>query len=584
MAAIFVPRIIQTVIDNEMCSQLCVPTLNDPEYVYEGWRTTDNDTVNPPTYWEFYLYNITNHPDMIQNGSKPVLQLCGPYVYKYREEKFNISYSDDWKEVSYEVSTEFTFQPEMSNGTEGDLVWSINPAFVGGVMAFYGMKGTGLSETQMAGCHFFGETGPQQACLFGQRNVTEMIWWQFNMDIVLSNQAYFSARPINPYFGLFTKCENPSDCHYKNSYEANFGLGGKCNLVHPNNEPENSTIFLNQTYCEDPIVAGVQDNLKWYVATGQSGTIDDWWKIRKWMGNDSIWFWNTTYDPITGKPNRVEPITNTNVMYQFKRFLDKSDVLQIFDDSALQIIYMEYVTDHKMYDIELWRFRTSDALYAGNDPFYFGNGTRGIHNVSAPALIVHGTVAPFFVSRIFMAGADPKYLDMFECTNCPPVPPNMSNAYYDFAYGSWLDVNPDLGKVLRGSKSTQFNVELGQDYLYKNGNMHYAKVPACFLPVLTMNMTVSFNDTQANIVHDGLDSLHFGQNAQKGIRIGAWMTFGIFVVLAICCRFKWRSLMREQQQQPQPQHNAAVATADYTYDTYGGKGSLQTDTSYKRMG
>eukprot|EP00456_Euglypha_rotunda_P085865 TRINITY_DN867_c0_g1_i4.p1 TRINITY_DN867_c0_g1~~TRINITY_DN867_c0_g1_i4.p1 ORF type:complete len:514 (+),score=41.04 TRINITY_DN867_c0_g1_i4:150-1691(+) len=509
-------------------------------------------------------------------GALPQVTLCGPYVYKYREEKFNIEFSDDWSQVSYEVSTEYTFQPDRSNGSESDMLWTVNLPFLSGVQTFYSTQNHGLDDETFIGCKLFGETGIYQACLFGLRNVTEIIWTQYNFEIELSNSEFFINRPMNPNVGLLTKCSGPDDCHVQNTDRVNFGLGGSCTLVYPNNKTGTSD-FINATFCLDPIQDGTEDKIKWYVTTGHGGTLDDLWKIRKWMGNDSIWFWNTTYDPVTGLPNRVEPIAGANIMFQFKRFLDKSDILQTFDDNALQSVYLQYVKENNLYDVPLWRFRTTDALYAGNDPFYFGNGTMGMHNVSTPALIVHGAPAPIFASRIFMAGADPKYKSMFNCTGCPYVDPTLSNDDYDYIYGSWLELNPELGKVLRGSKSTQFNAEIGQDYLFGSGaqNDYYSNLTYAMLPVLSVNMTVSFNDTQANIVNDGLDDLHFGQNAEKGIRIASYIAFGLLAVAAVLCWCRWRMLMRDAEDPPFP-----VTTVG---ETDGGKGSLQ-DTTYKRMG
>jgi hypothetical protein len=160
--AVFVPRLIDNIIDTQLCESLCIPTPSSPDWMYENWRTTDNETINPPVYIEFMLYNITNL-DAFKKGAMPVVELNGPYTYKYREEKYNITYSDDFKEVSYSTSTEYTFVPERSNGKETDEIWNVNLPFLGGVELFYVVQGKKMTPTQYLPCrNEQAQTGPER--------------------------------------------------------------------------------------------------------------------------------------------------------------------------------------------------------------------------------------------------------------------------------------------------------------------------------------------------------------------------------------------------------------------------------------
>ncbi|CAH2077141.1 unnamed protein product, partial [Iphiclides podalirius] len=89
-----------------------------------------------PMYLECYMFNITNVDEILagKNVSLKVVEL-GPYVYKERHAKENITWNDN-STVTYYNERWWTFQPEMSNGSLSDNITSINPivATVGYVM------------------------------------------------------------------------------------------------------------------------------------------------------------------------------------------------------------------------------------------------------------------------------------------------------------------------------------------------------------------------------------------------------------------------------------------------------------------
>jgi len=277
--------------------------------------------------------------------------------------------------------------------------------------------------------------------------------------------------------------------------------------------------------------------------------MDDMWTFSKWYGNESIWFWNTTFDPKTGLPIRPEMITGASLELQFKRNIGSGDTLHVWDDTALRAVDMIYVTSYTdEYGIEVYRYRTYDGLYAGTDPYYYGNGTVGFLNATTTGLVTKGGFTPIYASRMFQAGVDPQLRNLVNCTNCPEIPAGLSNDDLDYRYGSYVEVNPELGKSLRGQKIVQLSVEVGQPWLF--AGTKYGSIPHAFIPLITYNMTERMNQTQADIVNDGLDSLHFGLNARKGILIGSVVLAIVSGLLSVGLFYRWRTVMLDQIETP----------------------------------
>ncbi|KAL6257646.1 hypothetical protein P5V15_011225 [Pogonomyrmex californicus] len=70
---------------------------------------------------QIYIYNVTNADEFLNNGEKPALQELGPYVYNQHWEKVDIKFNDNGT-VTYKVKKTFVFSPELSAGSEEDLV------------------------------------------------------------------------------------------------------------------------------------------------------------------------------------------------------------------------------------------------------------------------------------------------------------------------------------------------------------------------------------------------------------------------------------------------------------------------------
>ena len=68
-----------------------------------------------------YIYNVTNADEFLNDGEKPALVELGPYVYMQHWEKVDVKFNDN-DTLSYKMKKEFVFVPELSVGSEEDLV------------------------------------------------------------------------------------------------------------------------------------------------------------------------------------------------------------------------------------------------------------------------------------------------------------------------------------------------------------------------------------------------------------------------------------------------------------------------------
>ncbi|CAH1981588.1 unnamed protein product [Acanthoscelides obtectus] len=68
-----------------------------------------------------YIYNVTNADEFLNNGSKPIVDELGPYVYVEKWEKKNIKFHDNGT-VSFNQEKIYTFDESQSAGSEDDVV------------------------------------------------------------------------------------------------------------------------------------------------------------------------------------------------------------------------------------------------------------------------------------------------------------------------------------------------------------------------------------------------------------------------------------------------------------------------------
>ncbi|XP_044738867.1 scavenger receptor class B member 1 isoform X2 [Chrysoperla carnea] len=95
----------------------------DHEIVLRGNSDTFRWWSKPPVVpvLKVYIYNVTNADEFLNNGSKPIVEELGPYVYNEDWEKVNIKFNDNGT-VSFNQRKIYVFDEEASYGSEDDVV------------------------------------------------------------------------------------------------------------------------------------------------------------------------------------------------------------------------------------------------------------------------------------------------------------------------------------------------------------------------------------------------------------------------------------------------------------------------------
>ncbi|XP_046467566.1 sensory neuron membrane protein 2 isoform X1 [Neodiprion pinetum] len=107
---------------------------------FERWQN-----VPVPVLYKIYFFNVSN-PDDVQNGSQPIVEEIGPYVYKQYRTKINIAAADDV--LSYYQHQLYEFDEEASAPlTEYDDITVVNlPLMSIATVAEYNSGSTLLSQ------------------------------------------------------------------------------------------------------------------------------------------------------------------------------------------------------------------------------------------------------------------------------------------------------------------------------------------------------------------------------------------------------------------------------------------------------
>jgi len=151
--------------------QKSVPIVNRPQSKsFPGWKDP-----SLPIFMNFYFFNVTN-VDEVMAGEKPVLEEKGPYVYREKREKVNITFNEDESEVSYNEAISFFFEPSKSVGSEDDVVSNYNLPFIGTVHALLEAKKAGNPKAGLAVLLLNGKVMANGITLFTFNTVKELLW------------------------------------------------------------------------------------------------------------------------------------------------------------------------------------------------------------------------------------------------------------------------------------------------------------------------------------------------------------------------------------------------------------------------
>ncbi|XP_068191377.1 scavenger receptor class B member 1 isoform X4 [Antennarius striatus] len=179
-----------------MKDQIIKNTVIDPrnDLSYTMWKD-----VPVPFYMSVYFFHILN-PKEILNGEKPMVEERGPYVYRKRIQKENITFHPN-NTVSYLEYRTYFFEPSMSVGNESDILTIPNMLVLGAAVMLeklpYPVRVI-ISTTFKA----FKE-GP-----FLTKTVEELMWGYESKLVEFLNQYLPGTLPMTGKFGLFSEFNN----------------------------------------------------------------------------------------------------------------------------------------------------------------------------------------------------------------------------------------------------------------------------------------------------------------------------------------------------------------------------------------
>ncbi|BFZ12671.1 hypothetical protein BsWGS_15710 [Bradybaena similaris] len=191
--------------------------ISNKSELYEVWQD-----IPVPVYMQFYFFHVYNVEE-IKAGQKPFVAERGPYTYRERRVKFNIVWNPNGT-VTYRQNRTFYFIPEMSVGTEADLITTINPLMATLAQSFQWFP-TGLKKAiSIVMAVMTGDT------MFTTRPVIELLWGYDDPSLVkLKNLVPWFIKSTN--IGYFIGRNYTDDGLYTVSTgEADIGQLGKVQL------------------------------------------------------------------------------------------------------------------------------------------------------------------------------------------------------------------------------------------------------------------------------------------------------------------------------------------------------------------
>uniref|UniRef100_A0AAQ6A284 Scavenger receptor class B member 1 n=1 Tax=Amphiprion ocellaris TaxID=80972 RepID=A0AAQ6A284_AMPOC len=176
--------------------QIVKNTMIDPknEMSYTMWKD-----IPVPFYMSVYFFNVLN-PKEILKGEKPMVEQKGPYVYRKRCQKDNITFHPN-NTVSYREYRKYFFEPTMSKGNESDVVTIPNMLVLGAAVM---MENLPFALRLMISASFktFNE-GP-----FLTKTVGELMWGYDSGLVDFLNTYLPGMLPSSGKFGLFAEFNN----------------------------------------------------------------------------------------------------------------------------------------------------------------------------------------------------------------------------------------------------------------------------------------------------------------------------------------------------------------------------------------
>lgn len=390
-----------------------------------------NNWVSPPApvYMQFYIFNYTNAQEFLKNNTKPRVVERGPY--SYREYRVNEVLEETEDTITYLENNTFVFDPATSceGCTENDTFIVPNIAII---TVFKHIK---------------------------DLNITNPGWFE-TLAIKAANVIFNADKDVSLFLELTT---------YKLIWGYSNGFLGRLKTIE-----DALSIFHLDLPPLDPWVAlsyngtiGALHDGNMTLYNGKED-INEVQRIFKWRGIDKAPYWRTEYG---------EMLNGTDGS-RFHPDLKRTDKIYVFTAEICRSLYLEYDKDDSVFDIDLYRYTTTDLLFANHtinpDNYAFCGPDKCWGTGILPLGQCQEGGPPVFMSAPHFYQGDPSLYDAIDGLH----PEKEKHA-------TFVSVEPVTGLAMSAHKRLQINV-LAQPSEWFDV-MKPLKEEYNFLPVLWVN-------------------------------------------------------------------------------------------------
>ncbi|CAG7828989.1 unnamed protein product [Allacma fusca] len=297
---VVIPSVIRTLILKE------TKLINGTE-TWEKWTN-----VKIPILIKFYIFNVTNADDA-ENGAKFEVQEVGPYVWEEKRTKQVISIDENEDTVTYKEIIHYYFRPDLSVGSQEDMVNIVNVPLLAAVALSYHTLYTSVA------------------------NYIINIFARLSETIVMRNvnirELVFDGVELGSTYGLL----------------ASFGI-----VELPDEFVDGTFAFYNQKNGTPSKEFKVYRGVKNYQTFGQ---------IVEYDHKPELNFWTNQSLPVDAEQycNKI----NGSDGSLFPPFLTKDQGLHVFSHEICRSIYFTFDEEVNLRGVPAYRYTLPDATFAG---------------------------------------------------------------------------------------------------------------------------------------------------------------------------------------------------------------------------
>jgi len=211
----------------------------------DNFKMWEDPPISP--HLKVYFFNITNPAEVFAGTAKPRLLEIGPYTYRQKWVKQNITWHDNGT-ISYRTRKIFTFSPSLSCSTCNDVMDEVTTLNVPALSAYYQSRNEDwLTQTALTNFIWYHGYNP-----WVTKNVSDLLWGydeplfhaaQWTMpepppftDFALFLKKNSSEESDIPMYTMYTGAGNPYTLATIHSFdgvqEMNHWNTSQCNKVH----------------------------------------------------------------------------------------------------------------------------------------------------------------------------------------------------------------------------------------------------------------------------------------------------------------------------------------------------------------